>query len=89
MPRKVYLGRAFRYLIAHRCHSYSTRHSGQQKNWVPVGAEFGENTYEKNFGMGIKHHMLLFISSKADNHKDTTAYFKKLGKEFKGQVRIF
>jgi len=57
-----------------------------KKNWVPVGAEFGENTYEKNFGMGIKHHMLLFISSKADNHKDTTAYFKKLGKEFKGQA---
>jgi len=57
-----------------------------KKNWVPVGAEFGEDIYDKNFGMGINHHMLLFISSKAADHQETTTYFKKLGREFKGKA---
>jgi len=55
-------------------------------NAVPIGAEFGEGTYEKNFASGVKHHLLLFISSKADDHKETTATFKNVAKDFKGKA---
>lgn len=55
-------------------------------NSVPIGGEFGEGTYEKNFASGIQHHLLLFISSKAADHQETTSYFKKVAKEFKGKA---
>merc|ERR1712168_1496562 len=42
--------------------------------------------FDKKIGMGINHHMLLFISSKAADHQETTTYFKKLGREFKGKA---
>jgi len=55
-------------------------------NSVPIGAEFGEGTYEKNFASGVNHHLLLFISSKAEDHKETTATFKNVAKDFKGKA---
>ena len=58
----------------------------RQANSVPIGAEFGEGTYEKNFASGVNHHLLLFISPKAEDHKETTATFKNVAKEFKGKV---
>merc|ERR1711942_103121 len=57
-----------------------------KSNSVPIGAEFGESTYEKNFGSGVNHHLLLFISSKAEDHSETTLTFKKVAKEFKGKA---
>ena len=54
---------------------------------MPVGAEFGESTYDKVFSSGVNYHLLLFLSSKAEDHKERTAAFKNVGKEFKGKVR--
>ena len=59
-----------------------------QTNSVPIGVEFGEDTYQKNFASGVDHHFLLFTSAKAEGHQDVTVYFKKVAKEFKGKVRI-
>jgi len=55
-------------------------------NSAPIGAEFGENTYQKNFASGINYHLLLFVSSKAEGHQDVVAYFKSVAKDNKGKM---
>jgi len=55
-------------------------------NSVPIGAEFVEDTYQKNFASGVNHHLLLFISGRAERHQDLTTYFKTVAKEFKGKM---
>jgi len=48
--------------------------------------EFSDEAAPKIFGGDIKSHLLMFISKKAENFKDTLATFTGVAKGFKGKV---
>jgi len=48
--------------------------------------EFSDEAAPKIFGGDIKSHLLMFLSKKADDFKDTLARFSSVAKGFKGQV---
>jgi len=53
---------------------------------IALVTEFTDEAAPKIFGGDVKNHILLFISKKAENFKDTLATFTESAKGFKGKV---